>query len=94
MDKVITDDAPRDQHVTEPASYLELHARPSEEQSTAPSEYEALQDGTETPGYYNSVFEKDGCKNEDDDVYDEIRNAQCWVVSFFSLLPLLSDRLI
>ena len=70
-------DLQRDQHVSEPASYIELHARPSEEQSPPPDEYQALEDRTETPGYYNAVFEKGSCKNEDDDVYAEIASGQC-----------------
>ena len=72
VDKVITDDEPRDPH----QSYLELRPRPSEEQLPAPLEYEALQDENETPGYYNAGLGKESCQNEDDDVYTEIGNVK------------------
>ena len=43
----------RDQHVSEPGVYMELHPRPSEGQSLAPAEYQTLQGRDVTSGYYN-----------------------------------------
>ena len=64
-DKVITDnvgqpDSPRDQHVSEPGSYMELHPRPSEGQSRAPPEYNSLQGRDKNTEYYNVGFSKGG----------------------------------
>ena len=57
-DNVITNkvgqpDSPRDQHVSEPDSYMELHPRPSERQSHAPPEYTSLQGKDKNTEYYN-----------------------------------------
>ncbi|KAL9950697.1 hypothetical protein ACROYT_G043237 [Oculina patagonica] len=57
-DKAVTDDIgqpdlPRDQHVSEPGSYMELRPRPSEVHSRVPSEYTSLQEANNNPGYYN-----------------------------------------
>ena len=81
-DKAITDsigkhDSPRDQHVAEPATYMELQPRPSEEQSHALPEYKSLQGTNRNPGYYNVGFNKGSKRNEQEEIYDEIGNTQC-----------------
>ena len=63
--KVITDnvgqpDSPRDQHESEPGSYMELHPKPSEGQSHAPPEYTRLLGKDENTEYYNVEF----CKRD------------------------------
>lgn len=69
-------DSPRDQHVSEPGSYMELHPRPSQEQSPA-AHYQTLQDENKAPGYYNVGLNKENKNNEDAEIYDEIGNARC-----------------
>ena len=64
-DKVITDnvgqpDSPRDQHVSELGSYMELHPRPSEGQSRAHPEYNSLQGKNKNTEYYNVGFSRGG----------------------------------
>ena len=64
-DKAITDsvgnpDSPRDQHVPEPGSHMELHRRPSEGQSRAPPEYVSLQGRDKNPECYNTGLSKRG----------------------------------
>ncbi len=78
-DKTITDDVgqpdlPRDQHVSEPGSYMELHPRPSEGQSRAPPEYQTLQGRHMTSGYYNVALKEGNRAKQDEDVYAEIGN--------------------
>ena len=70
-------DSPRDQHVSEPGVYMELHPRSSQGQSREPPEYQSLQDKNVTPGYYNVEFKKENVEKGDEGVYDEVGNAQC-----------------
>ena len=70
-------DSPRDQHVSEPGSYMELHPRPSEGQSHAPPEYTRLLDEDENTEFYNVEFNKGNKRNEREEIYDEMGNAQC-----------------
>ena len=80
--KTITDDigqpdSRHDQHVSEPASYMELRPRPSEGQSRAPPEYTSLQGANkDSPGYYNVGFSKGKSGKEHEEIYDEIGSAQ------------------
>ena len=69
-------DLPRDQHVTEPGSYMELRPRPSEGQIRAPPEYTSLQGAHKDPEYYNVGFNKGKSGNEHEEIYDEVGNAQ------------------
>jgi len=84
-DKSFTDNvgqsvSPRDQHMSEPGSYMKLRPRHLEEQSTGSPEYKSLQRKDKNIEYYNVGL------NEGDDgqgeIYQEIGNASCWVVSF------------
>lgn len=61
---------------------MELQPRLSEEQSHAPPEYNSLQGTNKNPGFYNVEFNQGNKRNELEEIYDEIGNAQCWVVSF------------
>ena len=70
-------DSPRDEHVSEPGVYMELHPRSSQGQSREPPEYQSLQDKNVTSGYYNVGFKKGDVENGDEGVYDEVGNAQC-----------------
>ena len=81
-DKPITDrfarpDSPRDQHVSEPGSYMELQPRPSVGQSHAPPEYTSLQSRDKNPVYYNVGFNKGNKRDKQEEIYDEVGNAQC-----------------
>jgi len=67
----------RDQRVSEPATYMELQPRPSEGQSHAPSEYKSLQGLTKNPEYYNVGLNKGNKRDKQDELYDEVGNAQC-----------------
>ena len=60
-DKVNTSqpDSLRDQPVSEPGSYMELHPRPLEGQTRAPPENKSLQGRNKNSEYYNV-----GCKNQ------------------------------
>ena len=70
-------DSPRDQHVSEPGVYMELHPRCSQGQSREPPEYQSLQDKNVTSGYYNVGFKKENAEKGDEVVYDEVGNTQC-----------------
>ena len=56
-------ESPRDQPVSEPGVYMELHPRPTDGQSRAPAEYQTLQGRHMTSGYYNDGF-KGGSKKD------------------------------
>ena len=75
--------SPRDQQMPEPDSYMELSPRPFEGQPPGPSVYKSLQGKDKNDEYYNVEF-KDG-KDEQEEIYHEIGNAQCWVVSCAAL---------
>ena len=60
IDNVGPPDSPRDQHVSEPGLYMELHPRSSEGQSHAPPEYKSLQGRNKNPDYCNVGFSKRG----------------------------------
>ena len=82
VDKAITDNVGQsvsscDQHLSEPGSYMELHSMPSEEQSCEPPEYTALRDTNENPEYYNMGFNEGNKRDEQEEIYHEIGNAQC-----------------
>jgi len=66
--------SPRDQQVSEPATYMELQPMRSQGQSHAPSEYKSLQGRNKNPGYCNLGFDK-GDKQEE--LYNEVGDAQC-----------------
>ena len=75
-DKAITDsvgnpDSPRDQHVPEPGSHMELHRRPSEGQSRTPPEYVRLQGRDKNPECYNVGFSKRGNEGKRISVHDQ-----------------------
>ncbi|KAJ7358805.1 Cell adhesion molecule [Desmophyllum pertusum] len=76
-DDVGQPDSPRDQHVSEPGSYMELHPRPLQEQLPTAPHYQALQGKNEAPEYYNVGFNKENKEKEDTEIYDEIGNARC-----------------
>jgi len=67
----------RDQHVSEPATYMELQPRPLEGQSHVLPEYKSLQGRDKDPGYYNVGFNKGNKRDKQEELYDEIGNAQC-----------------
>ena len=69
------DQQPRDQHVSEPGTYMELHPRPSDEQSHVQTEYQALQGNHGTPGYYNVEFQKESKGKPNEEVYEEVGNS-------------------
>ena len=69
--------SPRDQHVSEPATYMELQPRPSEGQSNGLPEYKSLQERNENPGYYNVRFNKGNKRDKQEELYAEVGNAQC-----------------
>ena len=69
-------DSPRNQHVSEPGVYMELHPRSSQGQSFEPPEYQSLQDKHVTSGYYNVGFKKGNVEKGDEGVYDNVGNAQ------------------
>lgn len=69
--------SPHDQQVSEPATYMELQPRPSEGQSHALPEYKSLQGTKKNPGYYNVVFNKGDKRDKQEELYDEVGNAQC-----------------
>ncbi|KAJ7358730.1 hypothetical protein OS493_021504 [Desmophyllum pertusum] len=76
-DDVGQPDSPRDQHVSEPGSYMELHPRPLQEQLPAAPHYQALQGKNKAPEYYNVGFNKENKEKEDTEIYDEVGNARC-----------------
>ncbi|KAJ7358728.1 hypothetical protein OS493_021499, partial [Desmophyllum pertusum] len=76
-DDVGQPDSPRDQHVSEPGSYMELHPRPLQEQLPAAPHYQALQGKNKAPEYYNVGFKKENKEKEDTEIYDEVGNARC-----------------
>ena len=69
--------SPHDQHVSEPATYMELQPRPSEEQSHALPEYKSLQGTNKNPGYCNVGFNEGNKRDKLEELYDEVGNAQC-----------------
>ena len=69
-------DLPRDQHVTEPGSYMELRPRPLEGQTRVPPEYTSLQGAHKNCEYYNVGFNKGKGESKPEEIYDEIGNAQ------------------
>lgn len=79
-DKSIADNgcqsvSPRDQHMSEPSSYMELRPRPLEGQSPGPPEYKSLQGKDEDTEYYNVGFNEG--KDGQEEIYLEIGNASC-----------------
>ena len=80
--KNITDEigqpkSPRDQPVSEPGVYMELHPRPSDGQSRAPAEYQTLQGRHMTSGFYTDGFKGGSKKEGEEETYDEVENYQC-----------------
>ncbi|KAL9950691.1 hypothetical protein ACROYT_G043230 [Oculina patagonica] len=78
-DKIITDDIgkpdlPRDQHMSVPDSYMELHPRPSESQSFSPPDFKSAHDTNKNPGYYNLGLNKGNDGNDNEETYEEIMN--------------------
>ena len=69
------DQQPRDQHVSEPGTYMELHPRPSDGQAHVPTEYQALQGNHGNPGYYNVEFQKESKGKPNEEVYEEVGNS-------------------
>ena len=68
---------PHDQRVSEPAAYMELQPRPSEGPSHPHAEYKSLQGRDKNPGYDNVGFNKGSKQDKQEEIYDEIGNAQC-----------------
>ena len=62
-------DSPRDQHVPQADSYMELRPRPMDEKSPEELNYEALQGENQTPVYYNVGFSKETKEEGDENVY-------------------------
>ena len=69
--------SPHDQHFSEPATYMELQPRPSEGQSHALPDYESLQGKDKNTEYYNVGFNKGNKRGKQEEIYDEVGNAQC-----------------
>ena len=69
--------SPHDQHMSEPATYMELQPRPSGGQSHVLPEYKSLQGAKKNPGYYNVGFNKGNKRDKQEELYDEVGNAQC-----------------
>ena len=69
------DQQPRDQHVSEPGTYMELHPRPSDGQGHVPTEYQPLQDNHGTPEYYNVELQKERKGKPNEEVYEEVGNS-------------------
>ncbi|KAL9950719.1 hypothetical protein ACROYT_G043265 [Oculina patagonica] len=69
-------DSPRDQQVSEPGAYMEVHPRPSAEQSRAPAEYKNLQGTKKNPEYYNVGLNKGNSRKKPEEIYEEVGNAQ------------------
>lgn len=74
-------DSPHDQHVSEPAAYMELQPRHdprhSDGQSHALPEYKGLQGRNKNPEYHNVGFNKGNKRDKQEEIYDEVGNAQC-----------------
>ena len=68
---------PLEQHMSEPASYMELHPRPSDGQTRVPSEYQSLQGSHVNAGYYNVVPEEANKKGPSEEIYEEIELYDC-----------------
>ena len=69
--------SPHDQRVTEPAAYMELQPRPSKGPSHPLPEYTSLQGRSKNTEYYNVGFNKGNKKDKQEEIYDEVGNAQC-----------------
>ena len=69
-------DLTRDQQMSEPASYMEVHSRSLGEPSRASPEHKRLQGTKKNPGYYNVGFNKGNSGNKHEEIYDEIGIAQ------------------
>ena len=74
--------SPHDQHVSEPATYMELQPRPSEGQSHALPEYKSLLGTNKSSEYYNVPFNKGNKRDKREQL---VGNAQCWIVLFHSV---------
>ena len=70
-------DQSHDQRVSEPAAYMELQPRPLEGPSHPHAEYKSLQGRDKNPGCYNVGFNKGNKQGKQEEIYDEIGNAQC-----------------
>ena len=68
---------PLEQHASEPASYMELHPRPSEGQTRVPPEYQSLQGSHVNAGYYNVVPEGGNKRGSNEEIYEEIELSDC-----------------
>ena len=69
--------SPHNQRVSEPATYMELQPRSLKGPSHPLPEYTSLQGGSEKTEYYNLGVKKGNEKDKQEEIYDEIRNAQC-----------------
>ena len=63
---------PLGQHVSEPASYMELRPRPSDGQTRVPPEYQSLQGSHVNARYYNVVPEEGNKRGSNEEIYEEI----------------------
>ena len=77
IDETVQSVLPREQHMSEPGSYMELRPRPSEGQSRVPPEYTSLQGSHVASAYYNVGFEKGKKGNQNEEIYEEIEVANC-----------------
>ena len=77
IDETVQSALPREQHISEPGSYMELRPRPSEGQSRVPPEYQSLQDSHVASAYYNVGFEKGSKGKQNEEIYEEIEVANC-----------------
>ena len=68
---------PLGQHVSEPASYMELRPRPSDGQTRVPPEYQSLQGSHVNAGYYNVVPEEGNKSGSNEEIYEEIELSDC-----------------
>lgn len=73
-DKSGRHDTSRDEHVSEPGSYMELKPRTLEGQSRAAPEYQELKSKKETPEYYNLGVSR-GQTSADEQVYEPVGTA-------------------
>ena len=69
------DQQQRDQHVSEPGTYMELQPMLSEGPSHVPTEYQALQGNHGNPEYYNVEFQKKSKGKPSEEIYEEVGNS-------------------
>ena len=66
---------PRDQQVSEPGSYMEIHPRTSVGEARVPSEYASLQGKNTSSSYYNVAIKTGNTETNEED-YEEMGNNE------------------